>query len=292
MEPCNETARFGPAGNAVAFYDAGFKATLQAPGWLESLGLNAYEYQCGRGVNVGEATAAALGEKARQHGIALSLHAPYYISLASADPAKRDNSLRYIVESGRAVTAMGGTRIVVHPGGLNGLSRADAAALAAQTLRRAQQALDDEGLTAVRICPETMGKINQLGDLDEVLHFCAVDERFIPCVDFGHLNARTQGGLNSVEAFAAVLDRLEDTLGVARARRLHIHFSKIEYSAGGEKRHLTFEDSQFGPDPAPLMTLLAARRYVPTVICESSGTQAADAQAMRLLFDRAGAAAV
>lgn len=280
-------ARFGPAGNSDSFYAAGHKATVEAPAWLQSLGLTAYEYQCGRGVRVSMDTAKIMGEAAAQCDVQLSLHAPYFISLASAEAEKRDNSVRYILESARAVTAMGGERIVVHPGGLGGLSRQDATTLATETLRRAQAALDAEGLCAVRICPETMGKINQLGDLDEVLAFCKVDERFLPCIDFGHLNSRTQGELNSREAFAALLDRLHNDLGAERAAQFHAHFSKIEYTKGGEKRHLTFEDAVYGPEPAPLMQLIRERGLTPTFICESDGTQAEDARTLMRLYEDA-----
>lgn len=277
-------ARFGPAGNGDAFYAAGNKSTAQAPAWLETLGLTAYEYQCGRGVRVSEESARAIRDQAALHNVQISLHAPYFISLASAEPEKRDNSIRYILESARAVTAMGGNRIVAHPGGLGGLSRADATALASETLRRAQAALDAEGLSEVRICPETMGKINQLGDLDEVLTFCRIDERFLPCIDFGHLNSRTQGELNTKEAFAALLDRLHNELGAERAAEFHAHFSKIEYTKGGEKKHLTFADTVFGPEPAPLMELIRERGLTPTFICESDGTQAEDALMLLQLY--------
>ncbi len=279
------SALFGPAGNCDSFYAAGNKSTLQAPAFLHAMGLSAYEYQCGRGVRVTEETARAMGAAAEKYGVQISLHAPYFISLASAEPEKRDNSIRYILESARAVAAMGGDRIVAHPGGLGGLSRADATELASVTLRRAQEALDAEGLSHIHICPETMGKINQLGDLDEVLHFCTLDDRFLPCVDFGHLNSRTLGELNSYEAFAAVLDRLHDTLGAERAAVFHAHFSKIEYTKGGEKKHLTFADTVFGPDPAPLMRLIRERNLSPTFICESDGTQAEDAATLKRLYE-------
>ena len=281
-------ARFGPAGNSDSFYEAGYKATVEAPRWLQSLGLTAYEYQCGRGVRVSTDTARAMGEAAKAYGVQLSLHAPYFISLASAEPEKRDNSIRYILESARAVAAMGGERIVAHPGGLGGLSRSDATALASTTLRRAQEALDAEGLSQVRICPETMGKINQLGDLDEVLEFCRIDERFLPCIDFGHLNSRTQGGLNSYEAYAVLLDRLQNDLGTERASTFHAHFSKIEYTGGGEKKHLTFADTVYGPEPAPLMRLIRERDLSPTFICESDGTQAEDAATLKALYESEG----
>ena len=277
---------FGPAGNSESFSAAGFKSTLQAPGWLQEMGLTAYEYQCGHGTRVTQKTAEAFGKKAAEHGIAVSLHAPYYISLASADEEKRQNSVGYILSSARLVSWMGGSRIVVHPGGLGGRSRDEATVLAMDTLRQAQAALDAEGLSHVHICPETMGKINQLGDLDEVLRLCEVDERFYPCIDFGHLNCRTAGGMNSRDDFAAVLQAIHNRLGEDRGRAFHIHFSKIEYSAGGEKRHLTFADDVFGPEPLPLMTLIAERHLAPVVICESSGTQAEDARTMQLLWQQ------
>ncbi|MCI8553914.1 MAG: TIM barrel protein [Clostridiales bacterium] len=282
-----EQTIFGPAGNGDEFYTDGGKTTLQAPGYLEKRGLNAYEYQCGRGVRLSGEAASALGKKGQEYGVHLSVHAPYYISLASDDERKRLNSVTYITDSGRAVWGMGGSRIVVHPGGLNRRSRTEAAALACDTLRLAQQALDEQGLSGVHICPETMGKLNQLGDLDEVLLFCGVDERFLPCVDFGHLNSRTQGGINSPEAFSAVLDAVENAVGQERARCLHIHFSKIAYSAGGEQKHLTFSDTEYGPEPAPLMELLARRDYAAVVICESAGTQVSDALHLKQLYERA-----
>lgn len=282
----NKPICFGPAGNCDAFHAAGYKSTRQVFAFLSRWGLGAYEYQCGRGVRLSEEAAADIRKEAAQYGVRVSLHAPYFISLASAEEEKRENSIRYILDSARAVTALGGDRIVVHPGGLGGRSRGEATALACETLQRAQQALDEAGLTGVHICPEVMGKLNQLGDLEEVLTFCGVDERFLPCVDFGHLNSRTGGSLDSREAYAAVLERIGDALGEERLRQFHIHFSKIEYTAGGEKRHLTFADTQFGPEPEPLMELLASRGLTPTVICESSGTQTADAAAMQAIFAR------
>lgn len=280
-------AKFGPAGNAEAFYEAGFKSTYQAPAWLKSLGLNAYEYQCGRGVRLSDTAAEQIRLEAVKNGITVSLHAPYFISLASKEPEKRDNSVRYILDSAEAVVRLGGDRIVVHPGGLGGLSREDATTLACETLKKAQAALDAAGLSMVHICPETMGKINQLGTFEEVLTMCEVDERFLPCVDFGHLNSRTHGEVNSRDAFAALLDRMEQALGADRARVFHSHFSKIEYTAGGEKRHLTFEDTQYGPTPDPLMELLAERDLTPTIICESDGTQAHDAAYMMQAYQAA-----
>ena len=279
-----DKALFGPAGNCDDFHAAGYKHTVQMFPWIAEHGLTAYEYQCGRGVRLSAESATAIRAEAEKYGVEISLHAPYFISLASAEEEKRDNSIRYILDSARAVTMLGGDRIVVHPGGLGGRSREEATALATETLLKAQAALDAEGLSHVHICPEVMGKVNQLGTLEEVLTFCKAEERFLPCVDFGHLNSRTLGGLNTEEAFAALLDRLHNELGAERGAMFHAHFSKIEYTKGGEKRHLTFEDTVYGPEPAPLMKLIRERGLCPTFICESDGTQAEDAATLHALY--------
>ena len=193
----NRIARFGPAGNSESFTTMGYKKTEQIPEYLAQFGLNAFEYQCGRGVRISSDTAGRLAALAAERDIALSLHAPYYISLTSLEEEKRRNSVDYILQSARAVKAMGGERIVVHTGSCAKLSRGQALALAMESMRWALDALDAEGLDSVRICPEVMGKVNQLGTVDEVLALCSLDERMLPCIDFGHLNARTFGGLRS-----------------------------------------------------------------------------------------------
>ncbi|MEE1277740.1 MAG: TIM barrel protein [Acutalibacteraceae bacterium] len=275
------SAFFGPAGNSISFTEMGYKHSLQVPEYIEKMGLDAFEYQCGRGVNIGLEKAAELGRLAAEKNIALSLHAPYYISMSSVEEEKRLNSINYILSSARAVNAMGGNRIIVHTGSCGKISREEALSLATDTMKKAVSALDSEGLSNIRICPETMGKINQLGTLDEVISLCLVDERIIPCIDFGHLNARTLGGLNSKEKFEEIFEKIENSLGVSRLREFHSHFSKIEYSAGGEKKHLTFADNTFGPDFEPMLDLVIKKNCSPTIICESDGTQAEDAKAMK-----------
>lgn len=275
------SAFFGPAGNSISFTEMGYKHSLQVPEYIEKMGLDAFEYQCGRGVNIGLEKAAELGRLAAEKNIALSLHAPYYISMSSVEEEKRLNSINYILSSARAVNAMGGNRIIVHTGSCGKISREEALFLATDTMKKAVSVLDSEGLSNIRICPETMGKINQLGTLDEVISLCLVDERIIPCIDFGHLNARTLGGLNSKEKFEEIFEKIENSLGVSRLREFHSHFSKIEYSAGGEKKHLTFADNTFGPDFEPMLDLVIKKNCSPTIICESDGTQAEDAKAMK-----------
>ena len=275
------SAKFGPAGNSQSFKDMGYKHSLEIPQYILKMGLDCYEYQCGRGVNIGTEKAAELGSAAKSAGISLSLHAPYFISMSSVDPEKRDNSIGYILKSAEAVKAMGGNRIVVHTGSCAKISREQALDLAKNTMKKAVKALDEQGFSDIHICPETMGKVNQLGNLQEVMELCLIDERLIPCIDFGHLNARDMGYFKSLEDYKTVFETIKDKLGTERLKTFHSHFSKIEYTLGGEKRHLTFDDTVFGPDFEPVMELTFKYGCSPVFICESAGTQAEDAKTMK-----------
>ena len=280
------SARFGPAGNSESFSKI-HKSSADAPGWIAALGLDCYEYQCGKGVHVGEETARTVGARAREAGIALSLHAPYFINLANPDPEALQKTIGYITAACRVAQWMGAERVVIHSGALMKRTRREAQDIALRSLREVVAACDDQGFGDIILCPETMGKINQLGDLDEVLELCTVDERLLPCIDFGHLCARSLGVDDGAEAFERMLSRVEEVLGRERASRFHSHFSHIEFTPkGGEKCHRTFAaDGGYGPDWAPLAAQVAARGWSPTFICESAGTQAEDALEMKRIYE-------
>lgn len=277
--------RFGPSGNSESFYAEGNKHTWQAPQWLKNMGLNAYEYSFGRGVALSEESANKIGEQAREHGIAISAHAPYFINLANPDEEKIEKSFQYITDSAKMVKALGGNRLVVHIGAQLKQERAAALAACRKNLADVLMRMDDLGLSDVHLCPETMGKKSQIGDLQETLAFCLLDERLIPCIDFAHLHALHGGALNGEEDFARILDEMEKALGLDRARRMHVHFSTIEYTAAGEKQHRTFAEEKYGPRFEHLAPILKARAYEPTIICECKGTMAEDARAMKSIFD-------
>ena len=271
-------ATFGPGGNSESFYAQGMKSTLQAPGWLEQMGLDAYEYQAGNGLRTGEATLRAIGEKAREHNILMSLHTPYFISLSGVEQEKRLKSLDYIRDSLAAAELLGADTIVVHSGSAAKISREEAMALARDTLERVA---DEMGDTPIHIGLETMGKINQLGTLDEVLDLCKVAKCFYPVVDFGHLNARELGYFTDADSYKLIFDRIGEVLGDTYAQNLHCHFSKIEYTKAGEKKHLTFDDTQYGPQFEPLAKVIVKYGLSPRIICESAGTMAEDALYMK-----------
>ena len=281
------SAKFGPAGNSESFSKI-HKSSLAAPKWIAEFGLDCYEYQCGKGVHVGEETCRKLGENARAAGISLSLHAPYFINLANPDPEAVQKTIGYVTAACQAASWMGAERVVIHSGALMKRTRREAQEIALKTLPQVIRACDGQGFAHIALCPETMGKINQLGDLDEVLELCTLDARLVPCVDFGHLYARSLGELEGHEACVRMLNRIREVLGEERARTFHSHFSKIQFTPnGGEKMHLTFAQDDFGPDPAPLMAEVARRGWSPTFICESAGTQAEDALTMKRLYQGA-----
>ena len=277
------SAKFGPAGNCGSFSQT-HKSSLDAPAWIAEFGLDCYEYQCGKGVRVGEDTARKLGENARAAGITLSLHAPYFINLANPERILQNNG--YVLVSCALAEWMGAGRVVVHTGALMGRSRREALDIAKQGLRALLTVVDNAGLGHIALCPETMGKLNQLGDLEEVLELCTLDARLVPCIDFGHLYARSLGADDGQEAFCRMLDRVEEVLGRERASGFHSHFSHIEFTPkGGEKCHRTFEeDGGYGPDWTPLAREVARRGWSPTFICESAGTQAEDALVMKQIY--------
>lgn len=278
-------AKFGPAGNSEIF-SAKYKSSTDAPVFLREMGLDHYEYQCGRGVKVTDKTALALREKAEQNEISLSLHAPYFISLSSVEAEKRDNSINYILQSCDAASRIGAERIVIHSGSCAKISREEALELAKDTLLRARKTAVEQGFENIVFCPETMGKVNQLGNLTEVLELCRLDDSFIPCIDFGHLNAREFGYIKGKAEYEKMLDEVENMIGSDRLKIFHSHFSKIMFTnPGGEKKHLTFANNQgFGPDYEPLMEIVAKKNLSPTFVCESAGTQAEDALTMKQYY--------
>ena len=276
---------FGPGGNSESFYAEGFKSTLQAPRWIKERGLDAYEYQAGNGLTASEETLAAIGKKAKEHGILMSIHAPYFISLSGVVEEKRLKSIDYITRSIRAAELLRADTVVIHTGSAAKISREEAMALAADTLERNLEINGDRG---VRMGLETMGKLNQLGTLDEVLTLCKISPVYCPVVDFGHLNSRNMGNyFPDRDSYRRIFDKIANALGDEYAKTLHCHFSKIEYTSAGEKKHLTFEDNVYGPEFDGLAEAIVLEGVCPRIICESAGTMAEDALTMKGMWQSA-----
>lgn len=276
--------KFGPSGNSQAFFDAGYTKSEDSAKWVKNLGLDCFEYSFGRGVNMSDAKAVELAAAFRDAGVEISVHAPYYINLANPDEEMAEKSIGYIINSAKKVVLLGGNRVVFHPASQGKATREEAVRLTKTRFLALCERIYAENLENVKFCPETMGKIAQIGTVEEITEFCKTDVVFTPCVDFGHVNAREQGSLKTEEDYERLLRYMTDGLGYERMKSFHVHFSKIEYSARGEIRHLTFDDTVYGPEFPPLAATLKKLGLEPYIVCESAGTQDIDAVKMRKIY--------
>lgn len=275
--------KFGPSGFCDKFNEK-YKHSVQMPLWLEENGLDAYEYAFNKGVRITDEKAIEIGNAFKNKNIQLSVHGPYYINLANPDDMMAEKSKMYIIESLQKMRLMGAKYLVYHPGCLTKNTREKAFELVMQRTKELVSLLDEYGFDDIYICPETMGKHGQIGTVEEVAKMCAIDRRIIPTLDFGHINAYGLGCLKTKQDFENVFKTLEKYMG-ERYKKVHIHFSKIEYGPKGEIKHLTFDsDDKFGPDFKLLEEVLKELDIDATVICESRGTQTQDAVTMKNMY--------
>ncbi len=276
--------KFGPSGNSLAFHESGMAKSEDSAIWVKEKGLDCFEYSFGRGVNLSAEKAQSIGEAFRNAGVEISVHAPYYINFANPEDENAEKSYMYVIQSAEKVKLMGGNRVIFHPASQGKMSRENAVSLTIERLKILRDRIYELHLDDVIYCPETMGKIGQIGTIEEVAEFCKIDKIYIPAVDFGHVNARECGSLKTEKDFLDRLNYMVDHLGFEKMKHFHIHFSKIEYSAKGEVRHLTFEDEHYGPNFEPLASALKKLGLEPIIICESAGTQDIDAVKMKQIY--------
>ena len=278
---------FGPSGNSESFYAEGNESTLQAGKWLKDKGLDLFEYSFGRGYRMNFETAKLIGDEFAKHQIEISLHAPYFINFATEDPVLLGKTYGYITTGIKFLKAFGAKRLVFHPGSMGKMDREKAFNLAKSRIGEFVNSLDKEGLLeGIYLCPETMGKSQQIGTYEEVLQICSLNKHLIPTFDFGHINALTQGSLKTKEDFLKIFNRSIEMLGRERTSNCHIHFSKIEFAGKGEIRHLNFDDNIFGPNFKPLAEAIIELNLQPHIICESAGHMAEDAKEMKEIYTK------
>lgn len=279
--------KFGPSGNSESFYAEGHAHTEEAAQYVRERGLDCFEYSFGRGVRMTEAKARSIGEAFERAGVEISVHAPYFINFANPDDEMVAKSYGYVLDSGKALREMGGRRCVFHPATEGKDTRDNAFSRTLDRLKTLRDYLYLNRMDDMAFCPETMGKLAQIGTVEEVTKMCEIDPVFTPCVDFGHVNAREQGSLKTRADYEARLSYMIERLGFERMKHFHVHFSKIMYGAKGEIKHLTFADTVYGPEFYPLAEALADLKLEPYIVSESDGTQAEDAAEMKRIFTKA-----
>lgn len=276
--------KFGPSGNCESFYAEGYTHTEEAAAFVKKRGLDCFEYSFGRGVRMSEEKAISIGNAFQKEGIDISAHAPYFINFANPDAEMVEKSYGYVLDTAKVLRLMQGKRVVFHPAAQGKVSREEAVALTEDRLKILRDYVYLNNMQDMLFCPETMGKLAQIGTVEEITRFCKIDPIYVPCIDFGHINAREQGSLKTVEDYKSRLQYMIDELGYDRMKHFHSHFSKIMYSAKGEVKHLTFDDMVYGPEFEPLAVALKDLKLEPYLVSESSGMQSEEAEYMKKVY--------
>lgn len=276
---------FGPSGCGNEFYEQGHKSILEVPEWVKNYGLDAYEYSFGHGYNMSSELANKAGQLFKDHDIKLSLHAPFYINFANPDEVMYQKTQGYIYTGIKFLRAFGADRLIFHPASCGKLKREEALELTYKRFDETFNKMDEEGiLDGLLLCPETMGKTMQIGTYSEVVDLCKVNEHLVPTFDFGHINSLEQGSLKTKDDYKRILDYCIEKLGFDRTNNCHIHFSKIQYGAKGEIKHLNYDDSIYGPEFDPSAEVLVEYNLSPRVICESMDKMPHDALIMKKIY--------
>ena len=244
--------RTGPAG-----YPEGSRSPADAVRKVKAVGLSALEVQFVRNVLYNPARAEEARSEAKESGVLLSVHAPYYINLNSSSPETKEKSEEWILRAMRGAEAFGAWIVVVHAA-TYGEEEKSSTKNVIDSLTRVRDTADTESLKAV-IGLETMGKKAAWGTVPEILEVMNEVPGVLPVVDFAHLQAR--GPPLSAE-------RLQFLLGsLSEVPRLHCHLSGIEFTAAGERKHLRLGE---GLDHKMVLDVLRDSGMEATVICEST----------------------
>lgn len=262
--------RFGPAGVPPFFRTLGAQLP-DVPLLLHEEGLDAFEYQAvrwGQLPQMKQESAEQLGREAKKNGVQLSLHGSYFVNLAGKKEVVEE-SKRRLVACATAARWMGAYVVVFHLGYYGTGSKVKAFRECVEALKDIAETLDGLGIHDVKLGPETMGKHVQVGSLEEILAICETVENIQLVIDWGHLHARSGGQLSSAGNFRGVVEHIESRLGTEAVRDMHCHFSKIEFTKNGERRHHVLDEKHFGPEFKDFARVIADFKLRPVVICET-----------------------
>ena len=272
--------RFGPAGVPPFFRRMGAELS-DVPVLLREEGLNAFEYQAsrwGQTPQMKQQAAGQLGSEAERNDILLSLHGSYYVNLAGKKEVI-EASKRRLIACATAAQWMGAYVVVFHLGYYGARGKKTAFRDCVDALSDVAKTISSMGINSVKLGPETMGKHIQVGSLEEILTICETVEDTQLVIDWGHLHARSGGRLNTAADFRAVVEEAEKRLGTETVKEMHCHFSKIEFTRKGERRHHILDEKAYGPDFASLAEVILEFKLHPIVICE---TPLLDVDAMKM----------
>jgi len=209
--------------------------------------------------------AARLGELAREHGIALSVHAPIAGFMGHAERGKKLNMAVGMLDHSAGIAKAAGAELVVfHPGYLLGRTREDAIASVCEQLGELRERLEEKD-RAVPFGIEVMGRVRELGTADDVVEISRRCGWVRPVLDFAHMHATSDGAFLTVEPFAEALEAADEVLPPGGP--FHIHFSDIAFANRNETKHLPYGEGTLRADP--LRKALRRFKRPATVISES-----------------------
>lgn len=242
---------------------------------VKDMGLHSMEVEFVRGVSMSPEKAIEVGKVQKETGVKLSVHAPYYINLCN--PEKLNDSQKRIVDSAHRGHLMGAEVIVFHPGYYGELGKEEAFEMVESACREMAEVIDENGWK-VKLGLETTGKVSQFGTIDEILGVCKAAKYCVPVVDWSHLFAKYQGKIDFREALGKVTG--------SGYKVLHSHFSNIEFSEKGERRHLTLDHKQ--PDFGKVAKIILESDLKEINIISESPALEADALVMKKTFEKLG----
>lgn len=273
-----EKIRFGVAGCPPNFWKSPYgKDGTNSPFWLARIGLDAYEVQFTHGIRMTSEKALLVGRRARAKGIALSLHAPYFVVLTSRDEQVVRNSIETLIRCLEFASYLGTSKVVFHPGPHHGEPK-EALEKCLKNLEIVRRNSDHRDIS---IYPETLGRKEYLGSLEDVVYMCKEMATLRPCIDFAHVYAREGGWPSEAEDFRKVLDYIAGELGLEGLRGLHCHFYPVEFDNKGERCHKNFKNTRYGPRFEPFLETVLEYDLRPTIISESKEAQDEDALRMK-----------
>jgi deoxyribonuclease-4 len=224
---------------------------------IKSKGLSAWEYEFTYGVWMNKGQATSISELNKKLNLKLSIHAPYFINLNSAEKQKVGASRARILKSCEIGHYLSNgkdkTPIVFHPGFYQKDTRETTYTNIKEQVTKIQDEIKERGWN-VLLCPETTGKPSQFGDLDEIIQLMK-DANCGICIDFSHLKARYNGKIDYEE----IMEKIKNI------EHLHAHFSGIEYTEKGERKHIPVVEKEV----KELFKHLKKHNIEITIICEA-----------------------
>jgi deoxyribonuclease-4 len=269
--------RLGPAGIPIACKGCD---TAKGVKKVAELGLNAMEVEFVRGVNLSRDKAKKVGEIAKEVNVALSVHAPYYVNLASEDEKKIKDSIKRIMDSLDRGELMHASVVVVHAA-YYGKDKAKAEQKVWEACEKISGEIEKHGWD-IKLGLETTGRRSQWGTLDEIVELCKKIKNCVPVIDFAHIYARQGGVIDYGEIFKKIK--------ALKLKHVHSHFSGIKFKkaldGGDEREHLPIKKSK-GPDFKELAKEILKRKINITIISESPILEK-DALYMKEIFEELG----